>query len=172
MAALNFYRASELHGGLILARLAQHCRDGVLAAELLKHGAEEIEHARVWTETMLALGGRPRPTRDTYQRRYAEAVGRPGTVLHVLALTQVFEMRVYRHFQEHARHPETHPLVRSTLRKMLDEERGHISWVRRWLDAQADRRGDSVERILRTYEEADARIYDALVVEFGFATTS
>jgi demethoxyubiquinone hydroxylase (CLK1/Coq7/Cat5 family) len=166
--ALNFYRASELHGGLILGRVAQRCRDGGLAADLLKHAAEEIEHARLWTETMLALGARPRPTRDTYQRRYGAVVGRPHGLLHVLALTHVFEKRVYVHFQEHARRPDAHPRVRATLRRMVEEERGHLSWVRRWLDDEASRRGDDVARILAAYEAADARIYDALVAEYGW----
>ena len=37
---LNFYRASELHGGLILGQVARRTRDGVLALELLRHSAE------------------------------------------------------------------------------------------------------------------------------------
>lgn len=167
-AALNFYRASELHGGLLLGRLAQRCRDGALSADLLKHGAEEIEHARLWTETMLALGARPRPTRDTYQRRYAAAIGRPGSVLAVLALTHVFERRVYAHFQTHARRIDTHPLVRATLRRMIEEERGHLSWVRRWLDEQTLRRPEHLARIMTTYETADERIYRDLLADYGF----
>jgi bacterioferritin (cytochrome b1) len=168
-AALNFYRASELEGGLLLSRLAQRCRDGALTADLLKHGAEEIEHARLWTETMLALGVRPRPTRDTYQRRYALAIGRPVSVLNVLALTHVFEKRVYSHFQTHARRVDTHPLVRATLRRMVEEERGHLSWVRRWLDEQARRQPDHLARIMAAYEAADERIYRALLADYGFA---
>jgi bacterioferritin (cytochrome b1) len=168
-AALNFYRASELHGGLLLSRLAQRCRDGVLAADLLKHGAEEIEHARLWTETMLALGIQPRPMRDTYQRRYAAAIGRPNSVLSVLALTHVFERRVYAHFQAHARRVDTHPLVRATLRRMIEEERGHLHWVRRWLDEQAQRRPEHLAGIMKKYEEADARVYQELLADYGFA---
>ena len=100
---LNFYRASELHGGLILGQVARRTRDGVLSGELLKHSAEEVEHARVWTRRILAVGGRVHPVRDTYQTRYAAIIGRPVGVLHVLALTQIFERRVYRHFTEHLR---------------------------------------------------------------------
>jgi hypothetical protein len=167
-AALNFYRASELHGGLLLGRLAQRCREGVLAADLLKHGAEEIEHARLWTETMLALGVNPRPTADTYQRRYAAEIGRAHGVLGVLALTHVFEKRVYAHFQAHARRVDTHPLVRATLRRMIEEERGHLHWVRRWLDGQALRRPAHLARIMAEYEAADARIYRVLLADYGF----
>ncbi len=62
-------------------------------------------HAQLWTETIVAVGGRPRPTSDTYQARYAAAIGAPTSLLEVLALTQVFERGVYRHFVRHLRRP-------------------------------------------------------------------
>ena len=40
------------------------------------------------------VGGRPKPTRDTYQARYARALGPLVGLSDVLALTQVFERRV------------------------------------------------------------------------------
>ena len=49
LAWLNFYRASELQGGLVLGTLAQRLRDGTLVTALLKLGAVEVEHARLWT---------------------------------------------------------------------------------------------------------------------------
>jgi demethoxyubiquinone hydroxylase (CLK1/Coq7/Cat5 family) len=165
---LNFYRASELHGGLVLGQVARHARDGALALALLRHSAEEIEHARLWTETILAVGGRVQPVRCTYQTRYAEAIGCPAGILQVLALTQVFERRVYRHFLEHLRRPGTHPAVRATLRRMIEEEKEHLGWVKRWLDEQASSRGAVVAATLRRYAEVDARIYDALTLELGW----
>jgi demethoxyubiquinone hydroxylase (CLK1/Coq7/Cat5 family) len=165
---LNFYRASELHGGLILGQVARRTRDGLLSCELLKHSAEEVEHARVWTDAILAVGGRVHPVRDTYQTRYAAIIGRPVGVLHVLALTQIFERRVYRHFTEHLRRPGTHPAVRAALRQMLEEEKGHLSWVKRWLDQQALARGAEVHKIMRRYAEVDAQVYDALTLELGW----
>lgn len=165
---LNFYRASELHGGLILGQVARRTRDGKLANELLRHSAEEIEHARIWTETILAVGGRVAPVRSTYQDRYAAAIGRPVGMLHVLALTQVFERRVYRHFVEHLRRPRTHPAVAGALRIMLEEEKGHLSWVKGWLDRESVSRGAEVREVMRAYAEVDARIYDALTLELGW----
>ena len=165
---LNFYRASELHGGLILAQVARRNRDPLLATELLRHSAEEIAHARYWTETILAVGGRICPVRQTYQTRYAEAVGHPVGVLRVLALTQVFERRVYRHFTEHLRRPGTHRIVRATLVRMLEEEKGHLSWVRHWLEEQSATRGDEVRDIIRRYTEADRRIYEIVSRELGW----
>ena len=165
---LNFYRASELHGGLILGQVARRTRDASLAGDLLRHSAEEIEHARLWNDTIRAVGGRVAPVRDTYQTRYARALGAPVGVLQVLALTQVFERRVYRHFVEHLRRPGTHPAVRATLRRMIEEEKGHLTWVKRWLDQQALTRGDEVRDVMRRYAELDARVYDALTVELGW----
>jgi hypothetical protein len=166
---LNFYRASELHGGLILAQVARRTRDGGLVVELLRHSAEEVEHARLWTETIVAIGGRVRPVRDTYQARYAAIVGRPFGLLHVLALTQIFERRVYRHFTEHLRRGGTHPAVRATLRRMLEEEKGHLIWVKRWLDTQRSTgREAEVDAVMRRYAEVDARVYSALTAELGW----
>lgn len=165
---LNFYRASELHGGLILGQVARRTRDATLTMELLRHSAEEIEHAWLWTETIVAVGGTVQPVRSTYQTRYTEAIGCPIGVLHVLALTQIFERRVYQHFIAHLRRPGTHPVVRATLRRMLEEEKGHLSWVKRWLDEQALLRGSVVSETMRRYAEVDREVYAALTLELGW----
>jgi bacterioferritin (cytochrome b1) len=167
ISLLNFYRASELHGGLILGQMVRRTRDPRLILSLTRHSAEEVMHAQLWTETIMAIGGRPAPVRDTYQTRYAEAVGMPFTMLEVLALTQIFERRVYRHFTLHLRVPGIHPAVAATLRRMIEEERGHLSWVKAWLDEQAKERGQEVRDVMRRYALADQRIYDSLAGEYG-----
>ena len=166
---LNFYRASELQGGLVLGQLVRRARDAELILQLTRHSAEEIVHAELWTETILAVGGAPFATSDTYQRRYAAALGPPSTLFEVLALTQVFERRVYRHFVEHLRRPGTHPRVQRTLARMLEEEKGHLSWVKRWLEAQARTRPDLVRTTLRRYARVDAAVYAALTERYGWS---
>ena len=167
---LNFYRASELHGGLILGQIARRARDPRLVLALTRHAAEEVVHAQCWTETMIALGGNPRPVRDTYQARYARALRAPVSLFHVLALTQVFERRVFRHFTLHLRRPGTHPVICATLRRLLDEEREHLSWVKTWLEEQEKVRGrELVARTMREFAEADETIYAELCAQYGFA---
>jgi len=39
LTLLNFYRASELHGGLILAQVARRTRDAHVASRVLANGA-------------------------------------------------------------------------------------------------------------------------------------
>ena len=165
---LNFYRASELHGGLILGQMVRRTRDPQLILNLTRHSAEEVMHAQLWTETIVAIGGRPAPVRDTYQTRYAEEVGTPISMLEILALTQVFERRVYRHFTLHLRRPDVHPTVAATLRRMLDEERGHLTWVKHWLDTQAASSPGEVREVMRRYAEVDERVYAAISTEYGW----
>lgn len=169
---LDFYRASELHGGLLLGQLARRVRDPELILELTRHSAEEVMHAQLWTETILVVGGRPRPVRDTYQARYAERVGPAMGVLEILALTQVFERRVYRHFLDHARIPTTHPTVRATLLRMVEEEKSHLSWVKRWLDDEALRRPAAVAEAMRRFAAIDEAIYGELAAEYAFRTAA
>jgi len=166
---LNFYRASELHGGLLLGRLAERVRDPDLMLNLTQHGAEELVHAQRWTETIRAVGGRPWPTRDTYQRRYARELGPVGSLFDVLALTQVFEQSVCRHFVDHARRADTHPEVRRTLLQLVDDEKSHLSWVRLWLDEQAAR-GRDVDGAMARFRAIDARIYEALKIDYDYAS--
>lgn len=170
---LNFYRASELHGGLILAQVARRVRDPQLVLALTKHAAEEVVHAHCWTETIIALGGNPRPLHDTYQARYARALRVPLSLFHVLALTQVFERRVFRHFTLHLRRPGTHPAICATLRRLLDEERDHLAWVKTWLDDQEKLRGrELVTRTMEEFVSADETIYAKLCDEYGFANAA
>ena len=168
LTLLNFYRASELHGGLLLGQMARRAREPRLMLELTNHSAEEIVHARLWTECILDVGGTPSPVRDTYQTYYTAVIGTPVTLLEVLALTQVFERRVYRHFTKHLRMPGVHPRVAATLQRMLEEEKGHLTWVKAWLDEQATQRPDEVRRLMREYTLADERVYNSLVREIGW----
>lgn len=168
LARLNFYRASELQGGLVLGQLVRRVRDAELIAELTRHSAEEVVHAQLWTETILAVGGTPRPVRDTYQSHYARALGAPASVLQVLALTQVFERRVYRHFLDHARIPGTHPVVRATLERMCEEEKHHLSWVKVWLDREEDRRPGYVRELMVRYAIVDDAVYARLIDQYQF----
>lgn len=166
LTLLNFYRASELHGGLVLGRLVQHVRDPQLIMRLTEHSAEEIMHALLWTQAILAVGGQPRPTSDTYQARYAAALGAPTSLLEVLTLTQVFERGVYRHFVTHLRRPGTHPIVQATLRRMLADERGHLSWVKEWLDGQTGARRAAVPVLMKRYEDIDDEIRKQLMSDY------
>jgi acyl carrier protein/bacterioferritin (cytochrome b1) len=161
---LSYYRASELAGALVMGRLASQTDDDDLRVHLTEHCAEEANHAWLWTRTILDVGGTPRRVSETYQSRYYEAIGPPTTVLEVLALTQVFEKRVVKHFRDHLRKPGTHPAVQRTLERMIADEAGHIGWVKKRLDGWTSASGETaVTETLRRFAEVDERVYAGLV---------
>jgi bacterioferritin (cytochrome b1) len=165
---LNFYRACELHGGRVLGQLARRARDTDLVLMLRRHSAAEFARAQRWTETILELGGEPQSVSSTYQSRLGRIVGAPASVFQVLALSQVFERRVFRHFTHHARLAGTHPVVRAALEQMIEEEKGHLSWMADWLQVEAERRRVNVHDLLNRFSLADAQVYGELLQEYGF----
>ncbi len=159
---LSYYRESELAGSLVMGRLARETDDDDLRVHLTEHCAEEAQHAWLWTKTILDVGGTPKRVAETYQTRYYAEIGTPASLLEVLALTQVFEKRVIRHFRAHMKWPHTHPAVLATLRRMIDDEVGHISWVKDRLDRYAAEKDSAVvAETMRRYTEVDQRVYDA-----------
>lgn len=159
---LSYYRESELAGSLIMGRLARETDDDDLRVHLTEHCAEEAQHAWLWTETILKVGGTPKRVAETYQTRYYAEIGTPTSLLEILALTQVFERRVIRHFRAHMKWPNTHPAVLETLQRMIDDEVGHISWVKDRLDRYAAEKGEAVvAETMRRFTEVDERVYEA-----------
>jgi acyl carrier protein len=159
---LSYYRESELAGGLIMGRLARETDDDDLRVHLTEHCAEEAFHAWLWTQTILKVGGTPKRVAETYQARYYAEIGTPTSLLEILALTQVFERRVIRHFRAHLKWPNVHPAVAETLHKMIEDEVGHISWVKDRLDRYAAEKGEEiVAETMRRFTETDERVYEA-----------
>jgi acyl carrier protein len=159
---LSYYRESELAGGLIMGRLARETDDDDLRVHLTEHCAEETNHAWLWTQTILKVGGTPKRVAETYQTRYYAEIGMPASLLEILTLTQVFERRVIRHFRAHLKWPNVHPAVTETLHRMIEDEVGHISWVKDRLDRYAVEKGEAiVADTMRHFTEVDERVYEA-----------
>ena len=159
---LSYYRESELAGSLVMGRLARETDDDDLRVHLTEHCAEEAMHAWLWTDTILKVGGTPKRVAETYQTRYYAEIGTPTSLLEILALTQVFERRVIRHFRAHLKWPDVHPAVAATLQRMIEDEVGHIGWVKDRLDRYAAEKGDAlVSETMRRFTEIDQRVYDA-----------
>ena len=160
---LSYYRESELAGALLMGRLARETDDDDLRVRLTEHCAEEARHAWAWTECILRVGGVPKKVSETYQSRYHAAVGNPGNLLEVLALTQIFERRVVRHFRAHLSWPGTHPEIKRTLQELIDDEAGHIRWVKDRLDAYAAANGEAVvKEMMEQFKRVDEEVYNTL----------
>ncbi len=167
---LSFYRASELAGSMLFGRLAFHTTIDEIRAPLTRHCMEEAEHAWLWTETITRLNRAPLKVTSTYQTEYGREFGLPKDTLELLCLTQVLEKRVVTHFERHLRATGTHALVRKTLQRMIDDEAGHIGWVRAKLDEYASSGHEARLHVLMArLEEIDRNAYQRLALDSKYA---
>ncbi len=164
---LSYYAASELAGGLLFGKLARWTAESDLRARLTWHCAEETRHAWAWTETILDLGAAPILVRETYQSEYLREVGLPRSEVDLLAMTQVFELRVAHHFAAHLRCPDVRPRVVLTLRQMIQDEGLHLGWVRerlrRW---SVEGSAEDLSRALARFAAVDRRVYERQIARF------
>ncbi|HYF34879.1 MAG TPA: ferritin-like domain-containing protein [Prosthecobacter sp.] len=154
---LNWYRQSELEGSLLLGRMAGTVEDDFLCAELTRHAAEEAEHSRLWDETIRAVGLPHIRIFRSYQAFYLRHSGPPAALLEVLCFTQIFERRVHRRFSAEIADPATPAPARTAYQRMLDDEKGHLSWVAQWLKQQP-----AAAECLRRYQNIDLQVYDEI----------
>jgi bacterioferritin (cytochrome b1) len=161
---LNFYRNSELHGALLMGRLARSLGESDLLAHATRHCATEARHAAVLSETILALGGRIDPRIVTVQERYSEKGGVPASLVDLLVLSEVLEKRVLTTYRAHLQRGDVHPAVSSSLREIVremeEEEQGdHAGWIDRALGAQP---AGTVEAASRKWRAIDAAVVSEL----------
>jgi len=160
---LSYYRASELTGGLLFGKLALHTSIDKYRSPLTQHCAEETGHAWLWTKLIHDLGHRPVKVTHTYQTEYGNLFGLPENMLEVFCLTQVFEKRVMDHFIKHRDLPHTHPKVKAVLQQMIEDETGHIGWIRKELDLYEQENGkEKLDVMMKRVEEVDEQIYNSL----------
>jgi hypothetical protein len=157
---LNFYRNSELHGALLMGRLARTYADGALAANLTRHCATEARHAALLTEAVEALDGRLDLETGTIQQRYGDAGGVPAELLDLLVLSEALEARVLASYRAHLQRADVSPTARTTLEAILREmeaEGGdpHAGWIDRALDRFPP---DAVASAKARWKAVDARV--------------
>jgi hypothetical protein len=157
---LNFYRNSELHGALLMGRLARTVADPDVLVPATRHCATEARHAAILTEALDRLGIAIDPRIQTVQEHYGAKGGVPTTLVDVLVLSDVLERRVRTTYKAHvARAGTPEPIVRTLsdiLSEMRSEDHGETdSWVER---ALARRPHDQVEAARQRWREVDATV--------------
>jgi hypothetical protein len=166
---LSYYRAGELAGSVLFGRIALHTTIDAVRVPLTRHCLEEAEHAWLWTRTIQDLGCQPLKVTQTYQTEYGREFGMPKNMLEIFCLTQILERRVLTHFKAHLEKPGTHPRVQETLRKMIDDEEGHIGWIWDELEAYSREHGESeVKETMEALQDIDKRVYAKLAQQKPF----
>jgi hypothetical protein len=164
---LNYYRTSEINGALFFGRVAGLVR-GPLVVDVTHHFADESNHAKYWTECLDELGQAARRQGGGYQDQYLAAAGMPTNLMEIMAITQVFEKRVIGQYNQHLRFPDTHPVVRGTIEKIMQDERWHVKYVRDALEAMSDKYGSElIGDTLGRFTAADEEVYAKTLAEYG-----
>jgi hypothetical protein len=165
---LNFYRNSELHGALLMGRLARTLGDCETLVQVTRHCATEARHAALLSETIAALGGGIDPRITTVQEHYAMKGGVPMSLVDLLVLSEVLEKRVLVTYRAHVHRSDAHPGVQSTLgtilREMEEEEGGeHAGWIARALERQPRALVEAADRKWGAIDAAVAGELEAMV---------
>jgi hypothetical protein len=165
---LNFYRNSELHGALLMGRLARSVADADVLVHATRHCATEARHAAMLSETIAALGGRIDPRIDTVQQHYASRGGAPTALVDLLVLSEVLERRVLVTYRAHVARTDVHPDVGRTLRAILhemeEEDHGEDGgWIEQALGRQPPAVVEEAERRWRAVDEAVAAELEQMV---------
>ena len=161
---LNFYRNSELHGALLMGRLARTVADADVIVHATRHCATEARHAAMLSETIASLGGRIDPRIETVQQRYSARGGVPSSLVNVLVLSEVLEQRVLATYRAHLARGDVHPEVHRTLSEILHEMEAEDhgagdSWIERVLVKHS---AGEVEETKRRWRSVDAAVVSEL----------
>ena len=159
---MSYYRACELEGSILFGKLAFHTTIDVYRVPLTRHCLEEAEHAWVWTRVIEDLGHVPVKITQTYQTEYGKLFGMPESMLEVFCLTQVFEKRTLDQFAKHLRMKGLSPPVKQALRKMIDDESGHIGWIKTELDKYAGQNLQKLKAVMDKVERVDRQVYEQI----------
>ena len=159
---LNWFRQSELEGALLLGRVAGMAESRPLNERLIRHCAEEAQHAQLWAEAIAELDLPHIRIFRSYQSFYLQHTGAPASLLEVLAFTQIFERRVHRRFLAELQASGTPPAARRAFRIMIHDEKDHLAWVAGWLRDQPE-----APEALARYGRADEAVYRELAPREG-----
>ena len=163
---LSFYRTSEISGSLFFGKLAKSLKAGPIQHDMTKHYADEAMHAWYWTDCLDKLGVEPLELGNAYQDQYLAAAGMPVNIMEILAITQVFERRVINQYAVHSRADGIHALVKSTIERIVEDEKWHIKWIRDALKKMESEYGKSaIDETIERFLQADAEVYAKTVRE-------
>ncbi len=157
---LNFYRNSELHGALLMGRLARTLTGTTLLAHVTRHCATEARHAAMLSETIAAVDGVIDPHVPTVQEHYSTKGGVPASLVDLLVLSQVLEHRVWTTYRAHVARAGIAPESRRCLTEILHEmeakkEGDHAGWIDEVL---ATHPHAAVEAAQRKWRAIDAEV--------------
>jgi hypothetical protein len=167
---LNLYRNSELHGALLMGRLARSVTNPDVLVGATRHCATEAHHAALLTELIVKLGGAIDPSTETIQMHYSQDGGIPKDMVDLLILSEILEARVLMSYREHLQRSDVHPHVRGTLQRIIEDEEAHSGengWAERLIADMPPEQVDATRAKWRDIDEKVAeQLHSRLAIDF------
>jgi bacterioferritin (cytochrome b1) len=168
---LNLYRNSELHGALLMGRLARSVTNPEVLLGATRHCATEARHAALLTELIVKLGGTISLSAATIQEHYSKDGGIPKELVDLLVLSEILEERVLSSYREHLQRFDVHPQVRETLQLIIEDEEAHSGeqgWAEQSLARMPDESVTAVRaRWRKVDEKVAAELHSLLAMNFS-----
>jgi rubrerythrin len=158
----SYYRDAEIRGAGLLMKMMQRERDPEAQVLFSRHIDDETRHAWLWTKRIKDEGGLPVEVPDGYQRRLGKALGIPGNLVDLFALTVVVEERSAKRYSEHASSPICDDLTRPILRELTKDEKWHVSWMEDWCVKLAREQGkeERVRQTMERYRRVEEEVFE------------
>ena len=160
----SYYRDAEIRGAGLLLKMMNRVEDGATQVLFSRHIDDETHHAWLWTKRIKDEGGVPVPVPDGYQRRLGKALGIPGNMFDLFALTVVVEERASKRYAEHVSSPLCDDKTRAVLDQISRDEKWHIAWMQDWLfkRAAAEGKEDHVRATLERYRRLEREVFEEM----------
>jgi tRNA isopentenyl-2-thiomethyl-A-37 hydroxylase MiaE len=118
----------------------------------------------MWTKRITDEGGLPVPVPDGYQRRLGKALGIPGNIIDLFALTVIVEERSQKRYTAHATSPICDDRTRDVLHAVTKDEKWHVAWMEDYLMVMAreQAREDRVRETLGRYRVVEEQVFEEM----------
>jgi hypothetical protein len=160
LATLSVYCVSANSIARLLSRAARRTSDIQLRLALACRANAALHHAELWADAIRAVGGAPKSDAVDVLEAYAQGGPTPGCIIEGLVLTQLTERRLAKQMLRHFREPDTHPLVRAVLRRMIEEE-SSPGWCTPWIERYGANEADRVREVQRRFAVAERALAQA-----------
>ncbi len=160
----SYYRDAELRGAGLLLKMMNRVEDGAAQVLFSRHVDDETRHAWLWTKRIQDEGAVPVPVPDGYQRRLGKAIGIPGNLFDLFALTIVVEERAGKRYAEHIASPVCDDKTRAVLEVLSRDEKWHVAWMRDWLleRAASDGKEERARETLARYRRIEEEVFEEM----------
>jgi len=161
----SYYRDAENRGAALLMKMMSRIPDGEAQVRFSRHIDDETRHAWMWTKRIRDENALPVPVPDGYQRRLGKALGIPGNIIDLFALTVIVEERSAKRYTEHASSPICDEKTRPILIELTTDEKWHVAWMEEWMLKLASERDGGEEKVLATlarYRRVEEEVFEEM----------